>query len=132
VLRLGIAAAFGRKTSPIPAPNRVVCRHVVRYVPLARASPFRLYSRIVNALREELLQLTPVYQQVENGWTQASLIELPGVITAAPSRDEAQEMLLDALREFLLSFGPGPMSAPTNVEPDALTLTISVGRNPAA
>lgn len=95
-------------------------------------SPFRLYSGIVNALREELLQLTPVYQQVENGWTQASLVELPGVITAAPSREEAQELLLDALREFLLSFGPEPMSAPINTEPDALTLTISVQRNPAA
>lgn len=91
----------------------------------------RLYSRIVNAVRE-LLQLTPVYQQVENGWTQASLIELPGVITAAPSRDEAQEMLLDALREFLLSFGPAPTAVPMNSEPDALTLTVSVRRTPAA
>jgi len=86
----------------------------------------------VNALREELLKLTPVFQQVENGWTQASLIELPGVITAAPSREEAQEMLLDALREFLLSFGPGPMAPSMNLEPDAATLTISVGWNPAA
>jgi predicted RNase H-like HicB family nuclease len=95
-------------------------------------SPFRLYSGIVKSLREELLQLTPVYQQVENGWTQATLVELPGVITAAPSREEAQELLLDALREFLLSFGPGPMSVPMNADPDALTLTISVQRNPAA
>jgi len=94
-------------------------------------SPVRLYSRIVNAVRE-LLQLTPVYQQVENGWTQASLIELPGVITAAPSRDEAQEMLLDALREFLLSFGPAPTAVPMSSEPDALTLTVSVRRTPAA
>jgi hypothetical protein len=89
------------------------------------------YSRFVNAVRE-LLRLTPVYQQVENGWTQASLVELPGVITAAPSREEAHEMLLDALREFLLSFGPGPMAAPMNGQPDALTLTISVGQAPAA
>ena len=83
-------------------------------------------------MREELLQLTPSYQQVENGWTQASLIELPGVIMAAPSREEAQELLLDALREFLLSFGPGLPAAPTDVEPDVLKLTISVERTPAA
>ncbi len=93
--------------------------------------PIRLYSGTVTAVRE-LLQLTPVYQQVENGWTQAELVELPGVITAAPSREEAQEMLLDALREFLLSFGPAPTSVPMSSEPDALTLTISVGRTPAA
>lgn len=81
-----------------------------------------------------LLQLTPVYQQVENGWTQAELVELPGVVTAAASREEAQEMLLDALREFLLSFGPGPAEAgaPKSSEGDALTLTVSVGRTPAA
>jgi hypothetical protein len=94
-------------------------------------SPVRPYSKIVNAVRE-LLQVTPVYQQVENGWTQASLIEMPGVITAAPSRDEAREMLVDALREFLLSFGPGPKSAPMSVELEAMTITISIGRTPAA
>ena len=50
---------------------------------------FRLYSVVVNAVRE-LLQLTPTYAQVEGGWTQAGLVELPGVITAAPSREEAR------------------------------------------
>jgi predicted RNase H-like HicB family nuclease len=95
-------------------------------------SPIRLYSGFVNAVRE-LLQLTPVYRQVEDGWTQAQLVELPGVITAAPSREEAQDMLLDALREFLLSFGPAvPEAVPPSGELDALTLTISVGRTPAA
>jgi predicted RNase H-like HicB family nuclease len=47
---------------------------------------------------------TAVYEDVENGWVQARLLELPGVITAAPSRDEATEMLLDALAEYLRSF----------------------------
>lgn len=81
----------------------------------------------MNAARE-LLQLTPVYEQVEGGWTQAGLMELPGVITAAPSREEAQDMLLDALREFLLSFGDGHTDGTLSPDPDALTLTISVGR----
>jgi predicted RNase H-like HicB family nuclease len=47
---------------------------------------------------------TAVYEDVENGWVQARLVEIPGVITAAPTRDEATEMLLDALAEYLRSF----------------------------
>ncbi len=82
---------------------------------------------MVNAATE-LLQLTPIYEQVEGGWTQAALVELPGVITAAPSREEAQDMLLDALREFLLSFGLTRTDAPRSADSDALTLTVSVGR----
>jgi len=83
-------------------------------------------------IMQELLQLTPVYESVEGGWAQARLVELPGVITAAPSRDQAQGMLLDALREFLLSFGPGHEQAPRRNEADALTLTVSVGSALAA
>jgi hypothetical protein len=80
----------------------------------------------------ELLRLTPVYKLVENGWTQAGLLELPGVITAAPSRDEAQELLVDALRQFLLSFGPERSGDWTAVESGSLTLTVSVGPTPVA
>ena len=47
--------------------------------------------------------LTAVYEEVENGWVQARLKELPGVITAAPTRAEAREDLLDALSEYLRS-----------------------------
>ena len=80
----------------------------------------------------ELLHLTLVFEQVENGWTQASLMEMPGVITAAPTRAEAHAMLLDALREFLLSFGPAHKVGSPNDE-DGLTLTVSLGRStPAA
>jgi len=85
----------------------------------------------VNTARE-LLQLTPVYRPVENGWTQAEIVELPGVITGAPSREEAEEMLLDALREYLLSLGPAPTATSMSSGADALTLTVSVGRPPAA
>ena len=77
--------------------------------------------------------MTPVYELVEGGWTQARLVELPGVITAAPTREQAQEMLVDALREFLLSFGP---SAPEGAAPasgkDTLTVTIAVPNVTAA
>src|SRR5919109_1751722 len=43
------------------------------------------------------MQLTAVYELVEDGWTQARLAELPAVITAAPTRQEARELLVDAL-----------------------------------
>jgi len=49
------------------------------------------------------LSYTAVFESVEDGWVQARLAELPGVITAAPTQDEAQELLLDALREYLLA-----------------------------
>ncbi len=58
------------------------------------------------------LALTAVYEPVEGGWTQAHLEELPGVITAAPSRAEAKEMLADALREYLASLAEDAERAP--------------------
>jgi len=59
----------------------------------------------------ESLSLTAIYEPVEEGWVQARLQEIPGVITAAPTADKAREMLLDALREFLLSFTQEPLSS---------------------
>ncbi|HVL81081.1 MAG TPA: hypothetical protein VM840_05755 [Actinomycetota bacterium] len=55
---------------------------------------------------ERRTSLTAVFDVVENGWIQAQIREIPGVITAAPTQEEAEEMLLDALHEYLLSFGP--------------------------
>ena len=49
--------------------------------------------------------LTVVYEPVEGGWIQATIDELPGVITAAPSLSEAKVMIVDALREWLLALG---------------------------
>ena len=58
------------------------------------------------------ISFTAVYEQVENGWTQARIEQLPGVITAAPSLKEAKELLADALREYLLSLGEPAKAAP--------------------
>lgn len=58
-----------------------------------------------------ILSLTAVYEPVENGWTQARIEELPAVITAGPALEEARELLLDALREYLLSLGRRERSA---------------------
>ena len=49
------------------------------------------------------MSLTAVYEPVENGWIQARIEELPAVITAGPTANQARELLLDALREYLLS-----------------------------
>ena len=67
--------------------------------------------------------LTALYETVEQGWTQASLLELPGVITAAPTQQEAAELLLDALHEYLLAAkGSGQPGPP----PDALQGAVDV------
>lgn len=48
----------------------------------------------------QTLILTPVYQPAENGWTDASIRELPAVMTCAAPEDDIQEWLADALREY--------------------------------
>ena len=60
------------------------------------------------------ISLTAIYEPVEEGWTQARIRELPGVITAAPTLEEAKELLADALREYLLSLAEFPTSQPPN------------------
>jgi hypothetical protein len=50
------------------------------------------------------VSLTAIYEVIDNGWVQARLEEIPAVITCAPTRAEAEELLLDAIREYLLSF----------------------------
>lgn len=64
------------------------------------------------------LSLTSVFEPAEGGWTQARIAELPAVITAAPTQDEAREALLDALREYLLSLGDE--SAAERVSPEVI------------
>jgi predicted RNase H-like HicB family nuclease len=51
-----------------------------------------------------------VYELVEEGWTQATIAELPAVITAAPTRDEAKALVVDALHEYLRSLESEPLA----------------------
>ena len=69
------------------------------------------------------IDLTIVYQPVENGWTQARIVELPAVITAGPSRDEAKALVLDALRDYLLSLRSEADGGDGEREPVALTIS---------
>jgi predicted RNase H-like HicB family nuclease len=66
------------------------------------------------------LTWTAVFETVEDGWVQARVAELPAVITAAPTLDEAKALLLDAVREYLLSLRqdpPEPAGASARQEP---------------
>jgi predicted RNase H-like HicB family nuclease len=53
----------------------------------------------------QALTFTARFETVEDEWVQATIDELPGVITAAPSHDEAKDMLVDALHTYLLALG---------------------------
>ncbi|MEO7195739.1 MAG: hypothetical protein ABIZ05_13135 [Pseudonocardiaceae bacterium] len=70
---------------------------------------------------------TVIFEEVNGGWVQARLHELPGVITAAPSREPAAEDVVDALREYLLHCGdvPGPRIELKDTD-DTVQLTIAL------
>ena len=71
------------------------------------------------------LKLTAIYEPVENGWTQGRLVELPGVITAAPTLAEAKTMLRDALVQYLASFDSAPVARAPGAEREELNLTFA-------
>jgi hypothetical protein len=49
------------------------------------------------------ISLSIVYEPVEDGWVQARIEGIPEVITAGRDKEEARTLVLDALREYLLS-----------------------------
>jgi predicted RNase H-like HicB family nuclease len=69
------------------------------------------------------IELTIAYEPVENGWMQARIAELPAVITAGPTRADAKALVLDALREYLLSLQTEAVGGDGEREPVALTIT---------
>jgi predicted RNase H-like HicB family nuclease len=71
------------------------------------------------------LSYTAVYEEVEGGWTQARIAEVPGVITAGPTRDEAKSLLQDALREYLASFMEPNNSLTTAADREHLLLELT-------
>jgi predicted RNase H-like HicB family nuclease len=71
------------------------------------------------------LSLTAIYEPVEDGWIQARVKELPGVITAAPTLEEARDLLGDAVREYLLAqFEEGDAGGPSG-RSEPLSVTIA-------
>jgi hypothetical protein len=49
------------------------------------------------------ISLSIVFEPVEDGWVQARIEGIPEVVTAGRDKDEARTLVLDALREYLLS-----------------------------
>ncbi len=68
------------------------------------------------------VRFTAVHQDVEGGWVQARLVEIPGVITVAPTREQATEDLLDAFAEYVRSFAD---DAATPADGTAVNVTIT-------
>ncbi len=60
-------------------------------------------------------ELTAIFEPVEDGWIQARIAEIPGVITAGPDVESAKELLADALREYVLALGD--LDQPTDRSP---------------
>jgi hypothetical protein len=70
------------------------------------------------------IPLSILYETVDDGWVQARIEELPAVITAAPTRTEARVLVLDALREYLLSLRDTPVT-PSEGDREAVALEIA-------
>jgi len=47
------------------------------------------------------MELHVLLEPDEQGWVRATIEELPGVITCAPSQEEARTLIRDALGEWL-------------------------------
>ena len=71
------------------------------------------------------MELHVVFEPDEEGWVRASVEELPGVITCAPTRDEARQLIRDALDEWLAAL-TSTDRATTGLEGTRETLTVSV------
>ena len=57
----------------------------------------------MSGVSPQQISLSIVYEPVEDGWVQARIEGIPEVITAGRDKDEARTLVLDALREYLLS-----------------------------
>lgn len=71
------------------------------------------------------IKLTAAYEEVENGWVQGWIEELPSVITAAPTLDEAKKMLRDALAEYLASLQISPQKNSLAADREEVELMIA-------
>jgi predicted RNase H-like HicB family nuclease len=72
------------------------------------------------------LSLSAVIEPVDHDWFQARLVEVPGLITRARTREQARADLVDALQRFLCAHTPGEALAdPAGAERVALRLVLA-------
>jgi predicted RNase H-like HicB family nuclease len=71
------------------------------------------------------MELHVVFEPDEKGWVRATIEELPGVITCAPTLEEARELIRDALDEWLAALTSSERAA-VGSEATRETLTLSV------
>ncbi len=85
-----------------------------------RSIPSRLAAQYDLAV-----ELHVVFEPDEAGWVRATIEELPGVITCAPTRDEARALIRDALDEWLAAL-TSTERATIGSEATRETLTLNV------
>lgn len=73
----------------------------------------------------EQRQYTVVYEDVEDGWVMARVPELPGAVTQGKDREEAREMIKDAVELLLESYRANAVAA-TDATAVWETLTVDV------
>lgn len=77
------------------------------------------------SLVSEPLRLTIVYEDAGDGWVLAQIPQVRGVISQGPTRNEARENVIDALREVLaVRFGTPPDVQET-ADSESVELTIA-------
>lgn len=72
------------------------------------------------------VNLHVAFEPDEQGWVRATIEELPGVITCAPTLEEARELVPDALEEWLTALtSAGRLSAGHHARREALTVSVA-------
>jgi predicted RNase H-like HicB family nuclease len=72
------------------------------------------------------VELHIVFEPDEEGWVRATIEELPGVITCAPTLEEARELVRDALDEWLKAVTSGERAIiGTDAMRETLTLRVA-------
>ncbi len=71
------------------------------------------------------VNLHVAFEPDEQGWVRATIEELPGVITCAPTIDEARELVPDALEEWLTALTSAERHSASHLARRE-TLTLSV------
>jgi predicted RNase H-like HicB family nuclease len=72
------------------------------------------------------MELHVVFEPDEAGWIRATIEELPGVITCAPTLDEARTLVRDALNEWLQALTSAERATiGTGATRETLTLSVA-------